>query len=61
MTLYSYLPALLDQTISIAWELVRKVNASVTIDLLQSREGNTDHDIRNLIAYNEIGNDMIES
>jgi hypothetical protein len=33
VTLYSYLPALLDHTISMACELVRNVNASVTMDL----------------------------
>jgi hypothetical protein len=33
VTLYSYLPALFDQTIRIAWELVSNVNASVTMDL----------------------------
>lgn len=35
VTLYSYFPALLDQTMSIACELVRIVNARVTIDLIQ--------------------------
>ena len=35
VTLYSYLPALLDQTIRMACELVRIVNASVTTDLYQ--------------------------
>lgn len=33
VTPYSYFPALLDHTISIACELVSNVNASVTIDL----------------------------
>lgn len=33
VTLYSYFPALLDQTMSIACELVRTVKARVTIDL----------------------------
>lgn len=32
VTLYSYFPALFDQTINIAWELVSNVNASVTMD-----------------------------
>ena len=39
MTLYSYLPALLDQTIRMACELVRTVNASVTTDLYQQATG----------------------
>lgn len=38
VTLYSYLPALLDQTISMACELVRIVNATVTIVLFQWTE-----------------------
>jgi hypothetical protein len=33
VTLYSYFPALFDQTIRIAWELVSNVNANVTMDL----------------------------
>lgn len=35
VTLYSYFPALLDQTIRMACELVRIVSASVTTDLYQ--------------------------
>ena len=35
VTLYSYFPALFDHTISIAWELVSNVNATVTTDLPQ--------------------------
>ena len=35
VTLYSYFPALLDHTMSIACELVRTVSASVTMDLIQ--------------------------
>jgi hypothetical protein len=35
VTLYSYFPALFDHTISIAWELVSNVNATVTMDLPQ--------------------------
>lgn len=38
VTLYSYFPALFDQTISIACELVRKVNASVTTVLLRRKK-----------------------
>ena len=37
VTLYSYFPALFDHTIRIACELVRTVNASVTIDLIKSQ------------------------
>lgn len=39
VTLYSYLPALLDQTIRMPCELVRTVNASVTTDLYQQATG----------------------
>lgn len=35
VTLYSYFPALLDHTMSIACELVSKVKAMVTMDLTQ--------------------------
>jgi hypothetical protein len=35
VTLYSYFPALFDQTIRIAWELVSNVNANVTMDLTE--------------------------
>lgn len=38
VTLYSYLPALLDQTIRMAWELVRIVSANVTSDLYINEE-----------------------